>query len=109
MSQALNGAGHDALHVRDLGMGDAADAAVFDVAAADARTIVSADTDFAALLAHRSAATPSLILFRGETTRIPARQVDLLLEHLPEIESDLGNGCVAVFDGRRIRIRRLPL
>jgi predicted nuclease of predicted toxin-antitoxin system len=41
----LKEAGHDALHVRDVGLAKAEDKAIFDLAAADARVVVSADTD----------------------------------------------------------------
>lgn len=109
VSRALLDAGHDAVHVRDLGMSAAPDEDIFDTALSQDRVIVSADTDFATILAVRDAAAPSLLLFRGNVTRVPAKQVMLLLAHLERIESDLAKGCVAVFDSKRIRIRRLPL
>jgi predicted nuclease of predicted toxin-antitoxin system len=40
----LNRAGHDAVHVRDLGMYAASDEEIFDRAAQDDRVVVSADT-----------------------------------------------------------------
>jgi predicted nuclease of predicted toxin-antitoxin system len=40
----LRQAGHDALHVRDLGLQAADDETIFDRAAADERAIISADT-----------------------------------------------------------------
>jgi len=46
---ALRGAGHDALHVRDLGMPAASDEDIMDRAAADDRVAISADSDFGTL------------------------------------------------------------
>jgi hypothetical protein len=43
VAAGLNAAGHDALHVRDLGLADAADVEIFHRAAAENCVIVSAD------------------------------------------------------------------
>jgi predicted nuclease of predicted toxin-antitoxin system len=64
VAQKLVGAGHDALHVRDLGMQAAIDEEIFEVAVSEGRTIVSADTDFGTILALRSTAEPSVLIFR---------------------------------------------
>jgi predicted nuclease of predicted toxin-antitoxin system len=55
----LNRAGHDAVHVRDLGMHAASDEEIFERAALDDRVVVSADTDFGTLLAIRKQTKPS--------------------------------------------------
>lgn len=55
LAEQLAAAGHDAAHVRDYGLQAAADEEIFDHAAAEDRILVSADTDFATLLATRSA------------------------------------------------------
>jgi predicted nuclease of predicted toxin-antitoxin system len=109
VAEALRQAGFDAIHVRDLGLGDAADPVILEMAASEGRTLVSADTDFAAILAHRGADRPSVILFRRGADRRPERQVLLLLSNLAAIEAFVDAGCIVVFEEARLRIRSLPL
>jgi len=54
LAALLQQAGHDAIHVRSIGLQHAEDGAIFDRAAAEGRVIVSADVDFGTLLAMRS-------------------------------------------------------
>lgn len=105
----LQAAGHDVVHVAALGLGAATDEEILDRAAADGRSVVSADTDFTALLHRRGAPRPSVILFRRGADRRPAEQVRLLLAHVPSIETDLLQGVVVIVSRDRIRIRRLPI
>ncbi|MEX1163942.1 MAG: DUF5615 family PIN-like protein [Nitriliruptor sp.] len=51
----LTEAGHAAVHVRDLEAAGSSDRQIIDLGLADGRTIVSADTDFGALLASTGA------------------------------------------------------
>ena len=106
---ALRDAGHEALHVRDLGMETAPDEEIFAWAASEKHIIVSADTDFGTLLALRDVPSPSVVLFRGSGTRRPDRRRDLLVENLPRVSEDLEEGSLVVFEAGQLRIRSLPI
>ncbi|WP_165223545.1 DUF5615 family PIN-like protein [Aquisphaera insulae] len=108
IAEALREAGHDAIHVREIGLAAAEDSVIFDRAADENRVVISADTDCGTLLALRAESKPSVILFRGATPRRPADQVALLLANLPAITADLDGGAVAIIEPSRIRLRPLP-
>ena len=53
--------GHDALHVRDVGLAAASDLEIIDLATQRDRILISADTDFGAILAFRESTKPSFM------------------------------------------------
>lgn len=105
----LRSAGHDAVHVRDYSLQAARDEVIFARAQVEDRIIISADTDFATLLALRHEAKPSFILLRQAQGRQPQRQAALIIANLPALADSLDRGCVAVFEESRLRIRLLPI
>jgi predicted nuclease of predicted toxin-antitoxin system len=109
IAEALRNSGHDAVHIRDYGLQGATDAAIFELAKSADRILLSADTDFATLLALRQEREPCLILFRRARPRRAARQAELLLLNLPALAEALQGGGAAFLEDSRIRVRPLPI
>lgn len=105
----LVAAGHDVTHVHEIGLTGAPDPSVLGVAEAEQRVLITLDTDFGTLIAHSGARLPSVVLFRGNVTRRPTGQAELLLANLDQISDDLDQGAVVVIGDSRIRVRPLPI
>jgi predicted nuclease of predicted toxin-antitoxin system len=72
-------------------------------------SLVSADTDFGAILARTHAAGPSVVLVRRVAGRRVEALAGLLLANLPEFEEDLAAGSVVAIGDDTVRVRRLPI
>jgi len=108
VAHRLATAGHDATHVRILGLAGHTDDEVMALAIADDRILVTTDTDFGTILALTGASRPSVLLLRGIGDSVDER-VDALLDVLLRAERVLSEGAVVVIEPDRYRIRYLPI
>jgi predicted nuclease of predicted toxin-antitoxin system len=102
-------AGHEAIHVADLGLLTATDAEIFDRAVADGLVVVTADSDFGMLLALRRATSPSVIQLRHVAELGRAEHAALLMANLPVLVDDLRRGVIVSLSPARLAIRDLPI
>lgn len=109
LATLLQQAGHSATHIRTLGLQRADDAVIFERAAAEDRVLVSTDTDFGALLATRSAQKPSVIQFRGRSSRQPDALAHAIVSNLVQLADALVTGSIVTFEPSRVRVRVLPI
>jgi predicted nuclease of predicted toxin-antitoxin system len=101
--------GHEATHVIDHGLLSVADEAILAHAVANDQVIVSADSDFTAMLALRGLSSPSLVLLRSADHLTPSEQAALLRANLPSVAADLEAGAVVSLAQNRLRVRPLPV
>lgn len=100
--------GHEATHVRTLGMQRAPDAQVIALARTDGSIVLSFDLDFGDLLALGVTDKPSVILFRLADERaesVNRRLSTVLNEQVTELES----GALILVQDTRYRVRKLPI
>jgi predicted nuclease of predicted toxin-antitoxin system len=109
VSEGLKELGYNSIHVREIGLQEADDEKIFEMALAENRTIISADTDFGWLLSKWDKNKPSVILFRKGAEREPKKQIELLKNNLTEqLLELLASGSVVIIESNRIRTRDLP-
>lgn len=109
IAHALQAAGFDALHVVDLGLLTASDDEIFDRAACDGLTVITADRDFGMLLALRRTTAPSVVHVRHVAELGPDDHAALLIANLPQITEDLDRGAIASLSPTRLAVRDLPI
>jgi predicted nuclease of predicted toxin-antitoxin system len=104
----LIGLGHDAIHVRRVGLERSPDRVLVDRARTDDRVLISFDLDFGDILAQDVLDKPSVILFRLSDERadsVNRRLSTVLAERARELES----GALILVEDARYRLRRLPI
>jgi len=109
VADLLRAAGHDVVHVGDIGLHAAPDEAVLDEARTNMRVLVSADTDFGTLLARFHATAPSFVLMRRAAGRRASDQSRLILDNLASVRDELEVGAVVVLGDTTVRVRQLPI
>jgi predicted nuclease of predicted toxin-antitoxin system len=109
VGRRLKEAGHDAIHVGDIGLLSAPDPEILQTAVKEERILLTADADFGALLALGSLASPSVLLLRSADHLRPSEQAELIVANLPSIAEDLEKGAIASLARDRLRVRELPI
>ncbi len=109
LAKLLREAGHDAVHLRELNRQHSDDGWILEFAHREDRIIVSADSDFATLLALRQWPKPSFILFREPDLTEAQHYAHRLLTNLAAVQQDLLGGCVVSFRHGHLRVRSLPI
>jgi predicted nuclease of predicted toxin-antitoxin system len=104
----VNELGHEAVHVRALGLQRAPDLDLVNRARADSSVILTFDLDFGDILALGVLDKPSVILFRLADER--AESVNRHLSTVvAERHAELESGALIVVEDAQYRIRRLPI
>jgi predicted nuclease of predicted toxin-antitoxin system len=106
VATAMTSAGHDAIHVREVDMVEAADEEILACAVRDNRVIITQDTDFGTLLAASQAARPSVILLRMRDGH-PKAHAAAILGVLDSVKQALEEGAIVVIGDANVRVRKL--
>ena len=104
----LRARGHDALHLRHLGMQRESDDNIPAKAIAENRVVLSCDLDFGEIVASSKAANSRVELFRLANYRL-SHITERLEATLPELATRLSAGAIVTIEETRFRIRRLPI
>lgn len=105
----LTASGDSAEHVHQCVGAGASDQHIFTYATGRAAVIITADTDFGALLAQQQTTQPSVVLVRELLSLPVAEQGRLLAANVDQLRAPLANGAVVVFSLTGIRVRPLPI
>jgi predicted nuclease of predicted toxin-antitoxin system len=100
--------GHEAVHVRTLGLQRAPDVDIIVRAQADSSVVLTFDLDFGDLLALGVLDKPSVIIFRLADER-PASVNQRLGVVLAERSAALESGVLILVEDARYRVRKLPI
>jgi predicted nuclease of predicted toxin-antitoxin system len=100
-------AGHDAVHVSEIGLASAEDR---ERARGEGRVLVSCDHDFVQMLFASGDSGPSLLLMR-EVDTLPSAEIGplLLAAMSARLTELLSGGAIATVTPDRVRVRPLPL
>lgn len=100
--------GHDALHLREVGLQRLPDEKIMEKALLEGRIILTMDWDFGSLLALSQSNLPSVIIFRLDDER--AENVNRhLAQILPQTSARLLDGIIISVKENHFRIRKLPI
>ena len=106
--EILKQLGHEAIHVRTLGLQRAPDRELVERARADGSVVVTFDLDFGEVLALSVLDKPSVMIFRLADER-PESVNQRLSAVLAERSSELEMGALILVEDTRYRVRKLPI
>lgn len=104
----LQQAGHDAIHRKTVGDGNAPDQALADHAETQGLVLLTQDLDFGAILATQGRTKPCVVQIRADSTLcedVGAIVLEAPKAYGPELET----GAIVTVDYGRSKIRALPL
>lgn len=104
----LKQSGHDALHVREVGMSSSPDSLILEKAKKENRIVLTCDLDFGALMASSKGKLPSVIIFRLDD-ETPQNINIRLNEVLTTASKKLDEGAIISIEQNKYRIRQLPI
>jgi len=100
--------GHEAIHVRTLGLRRAPDLDIVARASADSSVVLTFDLDFGDVLALGVLDKPSVIIFRLSDER-PQSVNRRLSEVVSDRSRELESGALILVEDTRYRVRKLPI
>ena len=100
--------GHEAIHVRTLGLQRAPDLDIVARASADSSVVLTFDLDFGDVLALGVLDKPSVIIFRLSDER-PQSVNRRLSEVVSDRSRELESGALILVEDTRYRVRKLPI
>jgi predicted nuclease of predicted toxin-antitoxin system len=106
--QFLSSLGHDVARVSEILPSTSTDKTIVTRASEDARTILTQDLDYSAIITLSGAKNPSLISLRLSSSRVEYVNT-VLAKVLPTIEQDVLLGMIITVEDNRIRRRSLPI
>jgi predicted nuclease of predicted toxin-antitoxin system len=107
-AEILNGMGHEAVHVFEVGLDETDDAIILEYAQKQGQTIITFDLDFSRLVAIGNLRLPSVITFRTDTMT-PALFHQVMIQHLPSMLEPLTAGAMVTVTDGNIRVKKLPV
>lgn len=109
VAAGLRTSGYEATHVIEIGFLTASDEQIISHAEDHGFVVITADSDFAMILALRGASSPSVIQLRYVAELGVDVHIELLVANLPQIESEIANGAIASLSPDRLSVRNLPI
>jgi len=107
VAEWLQSKGHDAVHIREIGLGRLPDREVFARAAEEGRIVVTFDLDFGEIAGLAGATGATVLLLRLRLVHQDYFR-QRLQAAIVEAAEALEAGATVVVEDARIRIRRMP-